>query len=158
MEQNTDPFNLQFNAGGNINYPVTRRGLQFSQPVRTTSVDYSFGTGATGPGLRMPGQASNASQFQFGNNDNNQFDWNTNTVGLGFQGLNSLAGLYTGLQQLKLAKDQFDFTKQYATTNLNNQTRAYNTQLEDKLRTEQQANQSGQATFDEKLARQRATV
>lgn len=57
---------------------------------------------------------------------------NLPTLQLGVQGLSSLASLYTGLQALGLAKDQFNFNKQLATTNLNNSVQSYNTALSDR--------------------------
>lgn len=50
-------------------------------------------------------------------------------------GLNALSGItqaYTGLQQLSLARDSFAFNRDLATTNLSNQARTVNTQLEDR--------------------------
>lgn len=50
------------------------------------------------------------------------------------QGLGSLFQGWTGMQQLDLARDQLNFQKNAFNTNLRNQTQAYNTALEDRIR------------------------
>lgn len=55
-------------------------------------------------------------------------------IGLGLQGIQTLAGLFMGLKQLGLANKQFNFQKQFATTNLANSVKSYNTALSDRLR------------------------
>lgn len=50
------------------------------------------------------------------------------------QGLGSLFQGWTGMQQLGLARDQLNFQKNAFNTNLRNQTQAYNTALEDRIR------------------------
>lgn len=57
--------------------------------------------------------------------------FNVPTLQLGLGALSSLGGLYTGIKSLGQAQDQFNFQKGLATTNLNNSTQAYNTQLTD---------------------------
>lgn len=49
-------------------------------------------------------------------------------------GMGALFQGWSGLQQSKLAKDALNFQKQAFQTNLANQTRAYNTQLEDQYK------------------------
>lgn len=46
-------------------------------------------------------------------------------------GISTLASLYNGFQQNKIAKDQLNFQKQYADINMNNTIKSYNTQLAD---------------------------
>lgn len=55
--------------------------------------------------------------------------------GLGtiFQGLGSLGQIYTAMQGLKLAKQQFGFQKDAYQENLANQKMTYNTALEDRI-------------------------
>jgi hypothetical protein len=57
---------------------------------------------------------------------------NMPTLQLGLGGLTTLTNLYAGLKSLGLARDQFDFQKQFAQKNLANSTAAYNTALTDK--------------------------
>lgn len=58
---------------------------------------------------------------------------NVGTGQLALQGLGSLAGIWSSMNQNKLAKDQFNFQKDFANTNLNNSIKSYNTSLEDRL-------------------------
>lgn len=85
------------------------------------------------------------------------FGFNMPTAQLGLAGLQSIAGLYTGMQGLNLAKKQFDFSSGLANTNLNNQIKSYNTGLEDRSRN--RANVEGQSpeTAAEYVARNRLT-
>jgi hypothetical protein len=55
--------------------------------------------------------------------------WN---VGTGQLALGGLQSLYNAWQASELAKRTFAFNKEIANTNLNNQIRSYNTQLEDR--------------------------
>lgn len=79
-----------------------------------------------GPGLGPGPGSGNGSGFQFG--------WNAPTFQLGFQGLNTIGNLWGAWQSNKLARDQLNFTKDFANRNLANQTAAYNTALEDRGR------------------------
>lgn len=83
----------------------------------------SFGSGALG-GAGAGGGAG--SGFQLG--------WNMPTFQMGLQGLNTIGNLWGAWQANKLAKDQLNFTKNFANRNLANQTQAYNTALEDRGR------------------------
>lgn len=53
---------------------------------------------------------------------------------LAMGGLQTIGQLWGAIQSAKLAKKQFNFTKDITETNLANQIRAYNTQLEDRSR------------------------
>lgn len=64
----------------------------------------------------------------------NGFGWNANTLNFGMQGLQGLGNLWGAWQSNKLARDQLNFTKDFANRNLANQTQAYNTALEDRGR------------------------
>lgn len=59
---------------------------------------------------------------------------NLPTLQLGLDSLGKLGSLYTGIQALGLAKDQFSFQKDMANKNYTNQVSTYNTSLEDKAR------------------------
>lgn len=70
----------------------------------------------------------------FFNQGNTNLGWNANTLSFGMQGLGALGNMWGAWQAQKLAKDQLDFTKNFANRNLANQTAAYNTALEDRGR------------------------
>lgn len=115
-------------------------GFNFGDTSNLSGTTYgNVGTGLT-------------NNFEVPSTTSNGFGMNIPTLQLGLQGLNTLAGLYTGMKSLGLAQDQFDFSKQMAQTNLANQTTAYNTGLEDRLRTRAQFNgkspDSWQADFE----------
>ena len=128
------------------------------------SVNYGFTTTSpqtfTGSGLRMPTMTSAGNSgswglnpqssgmgMQYGGqtatpnlNQSNGFGFNMPTLQLGLQGLNAISGLYFGSKAMGMAKDQFNFSKQMAQKNFRNQVNAYNTGLEDRLRTREQFN------------------
>lgn len=60
------------------------------------------------------------------------FGLNANTLNFGLSGINSLGNLYNAFQANKLAKSQFDFTKNITNTNLANSIKSYNTSLSDR--------------------------
>lgn len=76
----------------------------------------------------------------------------TDKVGLGLQGLSTVAGLVMGLKQLSLANKQFNFQKQFATTNLANQVKSYNTALSDRLRSRAVMETGSTAGSDQAIA------
>lgn len=97
------------------------------------------------PGMQPGGEyAAGASGFKFG--------LNAPTAQMGLQGLNTLGGLWGAFQAQKLAREQFDFTKNTTNTNLNNSIKSYNTALEDRARsrgfTEGQSTSQTQSYID----------
>ncbi len=65
--------------------------------------------------------------------------------GTAIQGLMALNNIINSSKQYRLAKDQFNFTRDTTNTNLNNQIKTYNTSLEDRInsRAAVQGNDSG---------------
>ena len=66
---------------------------------------------------------------------NDDLGWNMGTAKLGLGAISSLGSLWGAYNQNKLANAQFDFSKQMANANLNNQIKSYNTALTDRANT-----------------------
>lgn len=81
--------------------------------------------------------------------------FNLPTAQLGLQGLSSLAGLYGAFSANRLARDQFNFTKDVTNTNLTNQIQSYNTALADRARSRAVAEGRDQASADDYVDRNR---
>ena len=60
--------------------------------------------------------------------------FNLGTLNMGVNALAAIGGLYNAFQSNKLAKEQFNFTKEVTNTNLNNQIKTFNTTMEDRAR------------------------
>lgn len=84
----------------------------------------------------MIGGSSNSSWWDDFNswiNDNFENGW-TDFGKFGLGALQTGMGIYSGLKQLGLAQDQFNFTKNAFNTNLANSIKSYNNALEDRAR------------------------
>lgn len=102
-----------------------------------TLADLQFGQG-NGTGLFLPGQTQQQQDIvppnlQGNNNGATPIGPNIGTLGTAFSGMQALANLYGAFQGQKLARQQFDFTKDVTNTNLANQIKSYNTALEDRI-------------------------
>lgn len=92
-----------------------------------------YGQNGTIDNFRTIGQ-QNTGAFT---NSDGTFNWNnigsavSGGLNLGLGAINA----YAGWQNMKTAKDAFNFNKQLATTNLNNSIKSYNTKLGDVART-----------------------
>lgn len=118
--------------------PQTILGSGLTMPTMTSagnSGSWGLNPQSSGMGMQYGGQTATPNL-----NQSNGFGFNMPTLQLGLQGLNAITGLYFGSKALGMAKDQFNFSKQMAQTNLKNQVNAYNTGLEDRLRTREQFN------------------
>ncbi len=98
-----------------------------------------------------------ASPTSFLSGSANQLGMNVPTFQLGLGALGSLAGIYSGFQANKLAKDQLNFTKSVTNTNLNNQIKSYNTALEDRARSRATAENRDQSSADAYIAANKLT-
>jgi hypothetical protein len=65
---------------------------------------------------------------------NQQGGWNTDTLQTGLQGLATIGNLWGAFQGNKLARKQLSLATDAYNTNLTNQIKSYNTQLEDRIR------------------------
>lgn len=113
--------------------------------------------GAYVPSLTMPSQWSGQTGFRLPNGQPldpsaaggaQGFGFNMPTAQLGLQGIMGLGNLFMGLQANRLAKDQFNFTKDMTNTNLNNQITSYNTALADRARSRAVIEGRDQASAD----------
>lgn len=68
----------------------------------------------------------------FWNKNNNQLGMNANTFMGGLDFLGGINNMYGSFQAQRNAKKQFNFMKDIANTNLNNQIKSYNTSLTDR--------------------------
>lgn len=119
---------LSNNYSTQANYGLS--GLGDAGRFNVPAANYSLAGGnGNGLGLKLSG---------FGDSKGNGFDFgkifNMPNAKMAFDVLGSLGALSAGRKQMGLARDQFNFNKQLATTNLANQTQAYNNSLEDRLR------------------------
>lgn len=108
------------------------------------TIGMNTGTGVASPTSFLSGSA-------------NQLGMNVPTFQLGLGALGSLAGIYSGFQANKLAKDQLNFTKSVTNTNLNNQIKSYNTALEDRARSRATAENRDQSSADAYIAANKLT-
>jgi hypothetical protein len=111
--------------------------------------------GTAAPGMELApnlGQTGTVAQNMgfFGNGQGIGFNAPTASMALG--GLQTLAGLWGGIQQMKLAKKSFKFTKDMAETNLANQMKTYNTALADRARSRGAMESQSQAQVDQYVA------
>lgn len=135
MTQYYSPFNFS-NASLSGTQPITANPNSYFNMPTVSLQDVPSATVIT---PQMHNQAQqNLSNIQL--NQGNGFGFNMPTLQLGLQGLNAISGLYFGSKAMGMAKDQFNFSKQMAQTNLRNQVKSYNTGLEDRLRTREQFN------------------
>lgn len=89
--------------------------------------------GTTGLGLQLP-QSLGGGMPQVPGAQAGQFGFNMPTAQLGLGMLQGFGNLYGAFQANKLARDQFNFQKGMANTNMDNAIKTFNTTLEDRSR------------------------
>ena len=121
-------FNLPFDTNTGI----------FTNPYALSSGQNTGGLGVNLGGLKQDNFWNSANKGVLGpnnpNNNNTGFGWNLGTAKIGVDAIAAIGGLYSALQSNKLAKKQFDFTKEITNTNLNNQIKTLNTSMEGRAR------------------------
>lgn len=83
------------------------------------------------------------------------FGFNIPTAQLALGSLNSLGNIWGAMQAQKLARDNFNFTKDVTNTNLTNSIQSYNTALTDKLTSRAKAQGMSDADRDAQIAANR---
>lgn len=83
--------------------------------------------------------------------------FNMGTAQLGMNALSGLGNIWGAFQANRLARDQFNFTRDVTNTNLNNQVQSYNTALSDRIRARTATEGGTQADVDAYLAQNRLT-
>jgi hypothetical protein len=86
------------------------------------------------------------------------FGLNIPTANLALGGVSTLANLFMGMQALGQAKDQFNFTRRTTQANLENQTKSYNTNMEDKLTARAAFNGQGREYVDDYMNKNRLST
>jgi len=139
---NFDPLGLSFGQqlGGLGATPVPMRtpapaGMDYGKPLT--------GPYTPPPGVRGAGAAPQGGKF--GN-------FLGNFANLA-EGLSGLGQLYIGLRGLGIAKDQLAFSREAYAKNLANQTKSYNTALEDRIRSRYVTEGRSSAEADAYLAK-----
>lgn len=122
-------------------------GMDYFPPVPINNRTMGIMEGSFGSNWNQP-LGSGSSGFGGGSG----FGFNMPTFQLGLQGLGMGLNFYNAMQANKLAKQQFNFQKDFAMKNLANQTKTYNTALEDRGRAraamEGQSAEEAQAYID----------
>ncbi|WBF79699.1 hypothetical protein F22_0063 [Escherichia phage vB_Eco_F22] len=146
-------MDLSFLTGNQTPQPAAMSWMSNNnQNFNTPAMNYNPGAAIgmnTGTGVASP--------TSFLSGSANQLGMNVPTFQLGLGALGSLAGIYSGFQANKLAKDQLNFTKSVTNTNLNNQIKSYNTALEDRARSRATAENRDQSSADAYIAANKLT-
>lgn len=110
---------------GTSYFPNAPTGAPFGGVGNTGMKQLIYGNGSGGGGMGG-GISDNAFDGKFG--------MNIPTFQLGLQGIGMGLNFWNAFQAQKLAKEQFNFQKEFANKNLANQIKSYNTSLEDRGR------------------------
>lgn len=156
------------NAMASWGIPITSQALNFNIPQTGVYQVTTPGGGYTvNPNVAMPkgltdfgstiwneSSAVNNSTLANTPQVNTQgIDWGK-TLGIGVQGLQALAGLWTaynGTQSLKLAKSAYNTQKDLAYKNLGNSIKSYNTALSDRLRSRAAMETGNKNAYDDQI-------
>lgn len=146
-------MDLSFLTGNQTPQPAAMSWMSNNnQNFNTPAMNY-----APGAAIGMNAGTGLTTSTSFLSGSANQLGMNVPTFQLGLGALGSLAGIYSGFQANKLAKDQLNFTKSVTNTNLNNQIKSYNTALEDRARSRATAENRDQSSADAYIAANKLT-
>ena len=116
----------------------TSADLGWSMPGAATNSPFSYGMGGATPAGVTPGPAADTNFWrgQKGVAGDGVTGWLGNGQNLSavMQGIGALTSAWLGYQNLRVAKDQLGFQKDAFQKNFANQTKSYNTSLEDRIR------------------------
>ena len=156
------------NAMSSWNIPITSQSLNFNIPqTGVTSVTTPGGGYTVNPNVAVPegltdfgstiwnesGTVANNTLGTTPQINSQRINWG-NVMGIGVQGLQALAGLWTaynGTQSLKLAKQAFNTQKDLAYKNLGNSIKSYNTALSDRLKARAAMETGNKNAYDDQI-------
>ncbi len=149
-------FANSWGMGGGAPYMTPAGGMEVLAPMQPQAqlnplafmpkVNTAPGVGA---GAGVPGAGPQAGA-------GSPLGFNLGTGQLALSGLQTLGGLWAAFESRKMAKQQFNYTKEITDTNLGNQIRSYNTQLTDRANTRAIVNGQSAADRDRYIEENRA--
>ena len=143
-------YNLDFSnplqpLGTSLNNKAMNTMDQRMGALTQRQIDLNFGRAQDRMGNQLSNSLGNTGGF-FG--DGTDLGFNLPTTQLAFGAAQSLSNMWNAYEANKMAKKQFDFTRDFANVNLENQTKQYNTTLADISRTRGQIEGQSQAQQD----------
>lgn len=137
--------NLNTGPGGWPGYTANMPAPYMTPPGGAEVMNPTTPMGSLGPLAQVPG-VQGAPGGWFGIDGLGK---NLGTMQLGIGALGGLANIWQGFQQNKLAKASFNHQKGLLDTNLANQIKSFNLQLDDKLRSRQVVEGTSDASREE---------
>lgn len=131
-----DWFNDPTMGGPNVRLPASNTNY-------ASGSTYAGGTFSADPSAWATGGNNTYGGNNFGGgagigggqaNGGSGFGFNANTIGMVVGGIQALGSMWNSYQQHKLAKKSMKLQEEAYRTNLANQTKTYNTALEDRIR------------------------
>ncbi|MNQ52230.1 hypothetical protein D3C85_662360 [compost metagenome] len=151
MATTTDTANPQMSLMDRLGILLGMGNEGTSDPNMTVPTPYNTSSAWTPPGSPIAGKVTPTGAGGLGAG----LGMNVGTGQLALGGLGALAGVWNSMNQNKMAKDQFNFQKDFANTNLNNSIKSYNTSLEDRLNARGAVQGDSSAMTQDQIARNR---
>lgn len=133
--------------------------LQPYTPFDPQTIDFGNMTPRAAPGMvsgmtpTAPGMGSLGGSTLGGKLGSMGLGVNMPTFQAALDGIGTIGSLWGGLKQLDLAKKQLRFTKEMSNINLGNQTKSYNTAIQDRARSRGAVEGQSQSQVDDYIAR-----